>query len=80
MEAGENPIEDVIIQWNTENDLIHLYEGKCICEKPSQKCLNLLVLGSTGAGKTTLVDSYFNQLLGIGYYDKFRYKLVDETE
>ena len=42
--------------------------------------LNLLVMGQTGAGKTTLVDSILNYLLGIDYYDKFRYKLVDETE
>ena len=36
-------------------------------------------MGSTGAGKTTLVDSFFNYLMGITYYDKFRLKLVDET-
>ena len=36
-------------------------------------------MGQTGAGKTTLVDSLLNFLLGIEYYDKFRYKLVDES-
>ena len=36
-------------------------------------------MGQTGAGKTTMVDSLLNFLLGIEYYDKFRYKLVDES-
>ena len=38
------------------------------------------MLGETGAGKTTYVDSYLNYLLGIDYYDKFRYKIVDESD
>ena len=37
-----------------------------------------MVTGVTGAGKTTFVDSMVNYLLGTEYYDKFRYKLVDE--
>ena len=40
--------------------------------------MNLVVLGQTGSGKTTLVDSFINYLLGVDFYDKFRYKLVDE--
>lgn len=40
--------------------------------------MNLVVLGQTGSGKTTLVDSFVNYLLGVDFYDKFRYKLVDE--
>ena len=39
-----------------------------------------MVAGQTGAGKTTLVDSFLNYLLGTEYYDKFRYKLVDEKK
>ena len=35
-------------------------------------------MGQTGAGKTTLVDSFCNYLFGIEFYDKFRYRLVDE--
>ena len=37
-------------------------------------------MGQTGAGKTTLVDSFFNYLMGIDYFDKFRYKLIDESD
>ena len=42
--------------------------------------MNYLVIGPTGAGKTTLVDSFVNHILGIEKYDKYRYKLVDERQ
>lgn len=34
----------------------------------------------TGSGKTTLIDSMLNYLLGVEFFDKFRYKLVDERK
>ena len=40
----------------------------------------MLVIGPTGAGKTTLIDSFVNNVLGIELYDNFRYKLVDERK
>jgi len=38
------------------------------------------VVGMTGTGKTTLIDSLINYLLGVEFYDLFRYKLIDERE
>lgn len=32
----------------------------------------------TGTGKTTLIDSFINYILGVEFYDKFRYNLIDE--
>ena len=57
-----------------------LYRGGCCCQTPCAKVVNLLIMGQTGTGKTTLVDSFINYLLGIEFYDKFRYKLVDERK
>jgi len=37
-----------------------------------------VVVGSSGAGKTTLIDSIANYFLGVEFYDNFRYKLIDE--
>ena len=37
-------------------------------------------MGKTGVGKSTLIDSYINYLTGVDYYDKFRFKLIDERE
>ena len=38
----------------------------------------VLLLGSTGSGKSLLVNMIFNYLLGIQWEDDFRFKLVDE--
>ena len=62
------------------HELNALYLGGCICEKPCAKVINLLVMGQTGAGKTTYVDALVNQILGVEFFDKFRYKLVDEKD
>lgn len=39
----------------------------------------LVVMGGTGTGKTTLLNSYINYLMGIQYTDEFRYRLIDES-
>ena len=38
------------------------------------------MLGETGTGKTTLIDAYINFLTGVTFYDKFRFRLIDERE
>ena len=34
----------------------------------------------TGSGKTTFIDSFINFVMGVEFYDKFRYKLIDERK
>ena len=63
-----------------DNRLKVLYEGGCSCKSRGKKVINLLVSGQTGAGKTTLIDCLINFLLGVKFYDRFRYKLVDERD
>ena len=55
-------------------------KGLCPCKKQSQRCFNFVVVGMTGSGKTTLIDSLVNYCLGVEFYDKFRYKLIDERK
>ena len=38
-----------------------------------------VVLGETGSGKSTLIDSMANYVMKVGLNDPFRYKIVDET-
>ena len=38
------------------------------------------MLGQTGSGKSTLIDAYLNTLLGVEFYDPFRFKMIDERK
>lgn len=40
----------------------------------------LMVVGATGAGKTTLINGMVNFILGVDWKDPFRYKLVVENK
>ena len=38
-----------------------------------------MVIGPTGTGKTTLLNSYINYLMDVKYSDNFRYKIINEV-
>ena len=57
-----------------------LLAGKCCCENPSKKVINLLLLGKTGSGKTTFINSFINYLHNIKIYDDFRLRVIDEKD
>lgn len=40
----------------------------------------LLVVGATGAGKTTLINGMVNYILGVEWKDDFRFKLITEED
>ena len=55
-----------------------LFEGK----SPSQnkKVLNIVVVGMTGAGKTTWINGFVNHILGIKKNVPWRYVIADEQK
>ncbi|XP_031555703.1 uncharacterized protein LOC116292500 [Actinia tenebrosa] len=40
----------------------------------------LMLVGATGAGKSTLINGMVNHIMGVRYEDDYRYKLVDDGE
>lgn len=40
----------------------------------------LMILGATGAGKTTLINMLCNYIMGVDWDDDFRFNLVDESQ
>ncbi|XP_074496263.1 uncharacterized protein LOC141770539 [Sebastes fasciatus] len=46
--------------------------------KPGNR--TIMVLGATGAGKSTLINGMINYILGIEWKDSYRFKLVDEGQ
>ena len=39
-----------------------------------------MVIGGTGVGKTTLLDTIVNYVMGVQRDDKFRYRIIDDSK
>ena len=56
----------------------YLYPNKQFNEEEEKECISLLLVGQTGTGKTTFLNSLVNFILKVNYSDNIRYLLVDE--
>ena len=58
---------------------IYLYPSCNFTRKEEIKALSFMVVGETGCGKTTLLNSFINSLLGVDMNDNFRFKIIVEN-
>ena len=57
---------------------IYLYPSCKFSDLEEINALTFMVVGETGCGKTTLLNSFVNSLLGIDMKDNFRFKIISE--
>ena len=58
---------------------IYLYPKITFSDSEKIKAVIFMVVGQTGCGKTTLLNSFINYLLGIEIDDDFRYEIIHES-
>ena len=61
-------------------DIQHVTIGKGTQDISMEDSLNILFVGQTGTGKTTVVNSIINYLYGVDYNDTFRFQLVSNGD
>ena len=58
---------------------IYFYPSAYFTEMEEIQALSFMVVGETGCGKTTLLNSFINSLLGVELQDDFRFKIISEN-
>jgi GTP-binding protein EngB required for normal cell division len=74
------PLKNSILIGKIDNLEIYEYPKIELSEEENEKAIKIMVIGPTGSGKTTLINSYVNFLMGINYSDNFRYIIINEVK
>ena len=66
------------LEQTKNNMLIQKYPDNPFNNSEEKNCKTIMVIGQTGTGKTTLLNSLINYILGIKLTDKKRFKIIQE--
>ncbi|CAB1426558.1 unnamed protein product [Pleuronectes platessa] len=77
-QSGSLPVYKISLKEEdiTVNGCKRFHFGK----ESSERNRTIMVLGATGAGKSTLINGMINYVLGVEWNDNYRFKLVDEGQ
>lgn len=79
---NEDKINDENLGETKKNVSLDIYQYPKIefTKEEEEKAITILVIGETGSGKTTLINSFVNAVMGITISMKFRYFIISEND
>jgi len=72
------PLKGSVLLKEEKGLKIYKYPEYEFNQENQKMLIRILLLGQTGVGKTSLINSFVNYLMDVKYNDNFRYKLIDD--
>lgn len=60
-----------------QGESCHMYLMETGSPRDEDTKVNILMIGATGVGKSTMIDGFINYIMGVGVNDNFRFSIVD---
>ena len=57
----------------------YLYPNNIFNDEEEKKCISLLLIGESGAGKSTFINALINFIMNVKYDDEHRFKIINEN-